>query len=322
MIAWWVLPAAYLVDRLIGDPRAIPHPVVGMGRAITRIEAAIRRRVPERRLKAAGLLLPLLVAGGAFALTWGLIWLLARISPWLAAAAEIWLIATTVAAKGLKDAGMAVYHCLRQGDLPAARRSLGMIVGRDTGHLESSEIARGAVETVAENIVDGVVSPLFYAIIGGAPLAMAYRAVNTLDSMVGYKNEKYLNLGWASARLDDVANYIPARLTALMLIVVSQGMGLQAGRAYRTIRRDAASHPSPNSGYPESAVAGALGIRLGGENVYHGVTSFRAYMGDKTRELVPDDIPKTAAMLMWVSNICVLLGSVILLWRGGSLLWI
>ncbi|GIP22555.1 adenosylcobinamide-phosphate synthase CbiB [Paenibacillus sp. J22TS3] len=318
MSAWWVLPAAYVVDRLVGDPRSIPHPVVGMGRAITRIEAAIRRHVQPRRFKAAGVLLPLLVAGGAFALTWGLIWLLAKISPWLAAAAEVWLIATTVAAKGLKDAGMEVYHCLKEGDLPAARQSLGMIVGRDTAHLDSPDIVRGAVETVAENIVDGVVSPLFYAAIGGAPLAMAYRAVNTLDSMVGYKNDKYIHLGWASARLDDVANYIPARLTALLLIVSAWAMKLDAGRAYRTVRRDASAHPSPNSGYPESAVAGSLGVRLGGENVYHGVSSFRAYMGDKTRELVPDDIPKTAAMLMWVSNASVLAAAIVLaLVEGG-----
>lgn len=321
MIAWWILPAAYAVDRLIGDPRAIPHPVVGMGWAITRIEAAIRRLVPPRRFKAAGLLLPLLVAGGAFAFTWGLIWLLAQISPWLAAAAEIWLIATAIAAKGLKDAGMEVYYCLRRGDLPAARRSLGMIVGRDTAQLESPDLVRGAVETVAENIVDGVVSPLFYAVIGGAPLAMAYRAVNTLDSMVGYKNEKYMNLGWASARLDDIANYIPARITALLLIAAAWARGLNARGAYRTVRRDASSHPSPNSGYPESAVAGALGIRLGGENVYHGVTSFRAYMGDKTRELAPDDIPQTAAMLMWVSNLVVLLGAVVLAALGGIQRW-
>ncbi|MNI57531.1 cobalamin biosynthesis protein [compost metagenome] len=167
------------------------------------------------------------------------------------------------------------------------------------------------METVAENIVDAVISPLFYALIGGAPLAMAYRAVNTLDSMVGYKNDKYIHLGWASARLDDVANYIPARLTALMLAAASWCLRLDAGSALRIVRRDASSHPSPNSGYPESAVAGALGIRLGGYNSYHGVMSFRAYMGDNTREMEAEDIPRTAKLMFFVSNSFVLLATIL-----------
>ncbi|WP_223068982.1 adenosylcobinamide-phosphate synthase CbiB [Paenibacillus caui] len=300
--AWWIIPAAYILDRLIGDPRWLPHPVIGMGKAIRGIEAAIRRRVPARRFKAAGMLLPLSVAGGAFLLTWAAVWLLAQVSPWLSAAAQVALIATTIAAKGLRDAGMQVCADLKRGDLNAARRSLGMIVGRDTAHLEPPEIARGAVETVAENIVDAVVSPLFYALIGGAPLAMAYRAVNTLDSMVGYKNEKYMDLGWASARLDDAANYIPARLTVLLLVCAAWLQSHSAKRAWRMVRRDAKLHPSPNSGYPESAVAGALGIRLGGENVYHGVKSFRAYMGEKTRETEADDIERASRLLLGVSS--------------------
>lgn len=308
--AWWVLPVAYALDRLLGDPRWLPHPVVGMGKAIAAIEAAIRRLVQPRAYRAAGLLLPLLVAGGSFALTWAVLRLLAQVSPWLAALAEAALIATTIAAKGLQAAGMEVCGHLRRGDMPAARRALGMIVGRDTAHLPEPEVARGAVETVAENIVDAVVSPLFFALLGGAPLAMAYRAVNTLDSMVGYKNEKYIDLGWASARLDDIANYIPARLTALLLIAAAWLLRFNAKGAAAIVRRDASSHPSPNSGYPESAVAGALGVRLGGENSYHGVVSFRAYMGDKTRELEAEDIPKTGRMLFAVSDMFVLLGTV------------
>ncbi|WP_339158986.1 adenosylcobinamide-phosphate synthase CbiB [Paenibacillus sp. FSL W8-0186] len=308
--AWWVLPVAYALDRLLGDPRWLPHPVVGMGKAIAAIEAAIRRLVQPHAYRAAGLLLPLLVAGGSFALTWAVLRLLAQVSPWLATLAEAALIATTIAAKGLQAAGMEVCGHLRRGDMPAARRALGMIVGRDTALLPEPEVARGAVETVAENIVDAVVSPLFFALLGGAPLAMAYRAVNTLDSMVGYKNEKYIDLGWASARLDDIANYIPARLTALLLIAAAWLLRFNAKGAAAIVRRDASSHPSPNSGYPESAVAGALGVRLGGENSYHGVVSFRAYMGDKTRELEAEDIPKTGRMLFAVSDMFVLLGTV------------
>ncbi|CAM4339402.1 MAG: adenosylcobinamide-phosphate synthase CbiB [Paenibacillus macerans] len=320
--AWWVLPVAYLLDRLLGDPRWLPHPVVGMGKAVAALEAALRRLVPPRRYRAAGVLLPLLVAGGSFALTWAALRLLAQVSPWLAALAEAALIWTTIAAKGLRDAGMDVHGHLLRGDLPGARRSLGMIVGRDTAHLDAPEITRGAVETVAENIVDAVVSPLFFALLGGAPLAMAYRAVNTLDSMVGYKNDKYIDLGWASARLDDIANFIPARLTALLLVAAAWTLRLDAARAWRTVRRDAPKHPSPNSGRPEAAVAGALGVRLGGKNSYRGVVSFRAYMGDKTRELEPQDIPRTAQLLFWVAGVFVLLGTALWIWRSGGIAWI
>lgn len=309
--AWWVLPVAYLLDRLLGDPRWLPHPVIGLGKAISAVEAAVRRLFKPGGYRAAGLLLPLLVAGGSFALTWALLRLLAQVNPWLAAAVEAALIWTTIAAKGLRDAGMEVCGHLRRNDLPAARRSLGMIVGRDTDDLAQPEIVRGTVETVAENIVDAVVSPLFYALIGGAPLAMAYRAVNTLDSMVGYKNDKYINLGWASARLDDVANFIPARLTALMLIGASWLLKLDARGALRMVRRDASSHPSPNSGYPESAVAGALGIRLGGHNSYHGVMSFRAYMGDHTRDMESEDILRTSKLMFLVSGSFVALATIV-----------
>lgn len=320
--AWWVLPVAYALDRLLGDPRWLPHPVIGMGKAITRVEAALRRRFKPRAYRAAGVLLPLVVAGGSFALTWAALRLLAQVSPWLAALAEAALIWTTIAAKGLRDAGMEVCGHLRRGDLPAARQSLGMIVGRDTAELEAPEVVRGAVETVAENIVDAVVSPLFFALIGGAPLAMAYRAVNTLDSMVGYKNEKYIDLGWASARLDDIANFIPARLTALLLSLASWCLKLDAAGAWRTARRDARKHPSPNSGWPEASVAGALGIRLGGENSYHGVKSFRSYMGDRKREMEAEDIPKTASLMFFVSGAFVLIATGVWIWAAGGPSWI
>ncbi len=195
-----------------------------------------------------------------------------------------------------------------------------MIVGRETSHLDEPEIVRGTVETVAENIVDAVISPLLYALIGGAPLAMAYRAVNTLDSMVGYKNEKYIHLGWASARLDDIANWIPARLTALLLTVSAFILRMNGRRAWRTMRRDARKHPSPNSGFPESTVAGALGIRLGGVNVYHGVESFRAYMGDALRPMESRDILLANRLLLTVSVLFVLL-ALLAVWAAGGALW-
>ncbi|GAB6926875.1 adenosylcobinamide-phosphate synthase CbiB [Paenibacillus sp. JCM 10914] len=314
MTAIWVIWAAVLVDLLIGDPRWLPHPVIGMGKAIRAIEKRITARVrTPLGLKRAGILLPLIVAGGSFALVWLLLIWCAMIHPWLAIAVEIVLIATTIAIKGLRDAGLEVYRYLRDGSKEQARRSLSMIVGRDTEHLDEPEIVRGTVETVAENIVDAVVSPLFYALIGGAPLAMAYRAVNTLDSMVGYKNEKYEHLGWASARLDDAANWIPARLTAGLLVLSAALFSLRWREAIQMVRRDARKHPSPNSGFPESAVAGALGIRLGGENSYQGITSFRAYMGEPIRRLETGDIRKTASLLLSASLLFTLLGTTILM---------
>ncbi|WP_150265785.1 adenosylcobinamide-phosphate synthase CbiB [Paenibacillus tepidiphilus] len=314
-----ILLTAYVLDLIFGDPRSLPHPVVYMGKAITALERLIRRFCTRpNALKWAGILLPLLVAGGSWALTVLLLWLLALIAPWLAWAAEAWLISTTIAAKGLKEAGFAVYTELRRGDLPAARKALGMIVGRDTAGLDAPEIVRGTVETVAENIVDAIISPLFFALLGGAPLAMAYRAVNTLDSMVGYKNDKYRDLGWASARLDDVANYIPARITALLLTLCARLLRLDWRRCWRTVRRDARLHPSPNSGFPESAVAGALGIRLGGYNVYHGVASFRAYMGDPLRMHEPDDIMTTSRLMLLSSAIfACLCAAAAWLWWGA-----
>lgn len=325
MAGAWIIILAYILDRCIGDPRWIPHPVIGMGKGISALERVIRSYVKtDGGLKRAGLLLPLLIAGGAFAVTWVVLFLLGMIHPILAALAEVALIATTIASKGLRDAGMEVYGHLKQQDYTAARRSLGMIVGRDTAHLDEPEVVRGTVETVAENIVDAIVSPLFYALIGGAPLAMAYRAVNTLDSMVGYKNDKYLHLGWASARLDDWANWIPARLTAMLLIAGAWVMKLDANGAARMVIRDARLHPSPNSGFPESAVAGALGIRLGGHNVYHGVSSFRAYMGEATRPMEAEDIVRTTRLMFWSAgafvSLCFL--TVLVAWlAGGTLLW-
>ncbi|NMD69698.1 cobalamin biosynthesis protein CobD [Bacillus sp. DNRA2] len=290
---------AYLVDLVVGDPRFLPHPVVIIGKYISRLEKLIRKVFPkEEQLKRAGLLLPLLIVGGTYLVVALLIYGAGLIHDWLAVALEIWLISTTIAVKGLGKAGMEVYQHLKNNNLTEARKSLGMIVGRDTEQLDESEISRGTVETVAENIVDAIISPLFFAVIGGAPLAMAYRAVNTLDSMVGYKNEKYQNLGWASARLDDVANFIPARLTVVALLFVVWIKAFNVRNALKTILRDARKHPSPNSGFTEAGVAGALGIQLGGLNYYGGIASNRAKMGDPYRKIIADDIINTVRIMM------------------------
>jgi adenosylcobinamide-phosphate synthase len=297
-----ILLAAYGIDRVVGDPRSLPHPVVGIGWCIMGLERLLRALVKrEEHLKAAGILFPLLIAGGSLVVTWALLYAAGWVHPWLAIALEVWLISTTIATKGLADAGMEIFHHLQRGDWAAARQSLSMVVGRDTEQLDESEICRGAVETVAENIVDAIISPLVYAALGGAPLAMAYRAANTLDSMVGYKNEKYRNLGWASARFDDLLNYLPARLTALLLVAASWLMRLDWRQCWAVIRRDARLHPSPNSGLPEAGVAGALGVQLGGLNYYQGVPSNRAKLGNPLRQLRPDDIAAAVRLMKLVS---------------------
>ncbi|MCD1262011.1 cobalamin biosynthesis protein CobD [Paenibacillus athensensis] len=238
----------------------------------------------------------------SFGAMYGLTLLADWVHPWLGYAVSIWFIASTIAVKGLKQAAYRVYEPLRQGDLEAARKYTGYIVGRDTAALDEKELTRAVVETVAENIVDAVIAPLLYAALGGAPLAMAYRAANTLDSMVGYRNDAYRDFGWASARWDDVLNWVPARLTgALMVGVALLTPGLSAQRAARAIRRFARLHPSPNSGIPESAAAGALGIELGGLNVYGGVPSERARMGWPMRERTQRDIDLAVRMLYGVS---------------------
>ncbi|MCG7409981.1 adenosylcobinamide-phosphate synthase CbiB [Paenibacillus sp. ACRRX] len=322
MYAAAIWAAAYIWDRIVGDPRWLPHPVVMIGKGITAMERFIRRvSGSERMLKPLGILLPLVIVGGTWGVTWTLLFALHHVHPWLAWGVEALLIGTTIAVKGLQDAGMAVYRKLAGGDLAGARREVGMIVGRDTDTLDEPEIVRATVETVAENIVDAVISPLFFALFGGAPLAMAYRAINTLDSMVGYKNEKYMNLGWASARLDDLANWIPARVTALLLTVSAWLFRAgDAKRAWQTALHDAEEHPSPNSGWPEAAVAGALHIRLGGYNVYKGVRSFRAYMGKPLEELAAKHIPATCRLLRGTSLLFAVLGLLALMLRGGWLL--
>lgn len=311
-----LLLAAYLLDRILGDPRWLPHPVVGMGKAIQAVETVLRRFIGflEKRGKATkgtvrllGCLLPLTVAGGAYllaalAVTWVEGW-----SAWGAWLLEVLLLWTTVATKGLADEAKGVDRALAKGDIPSARRLLQRIVGRDTARLDEPEIVRGTVETVAENIVDAVTSPLFYAAIGGAPLAMAYRAVNTLDSMVGYRNERYRDLGWASARLDDAANWVPARLTVVPMLLAIRILGLDPHRAWRILRRDARKHPSPNSGIPEALMAGGLGIRLGGTNIYDGVASHRAHLGDPVFPKGREHIGQALRVLHWTTFLFVML---------------
>lgn len=307
--------AAIALDWIIGDPRWPTHPVILIGRWIRWMEGMLHKENDRQTAsKSKGVLLITTTALISFCSVLAIILAARAINEWLGYAVCTWLISTTIAIKGLKDAAYLVYNPLRKGNLADARKYTGYIVGRDTEMLGEEELTRAVVETVAENIVDAVISPLFYALIGGAPLAMLYRASNTLDSMVGYRNDRYRHFGWASARWDDAMNWIPARLTGLLLILVALlQRGLSAKRAAAAIRRFAHLHPSPNSGIPESAVAGALGIELGGLNVYGGVASERARLGWPLRPRTQQDIVYAVRMLYGVSFVvmggllCVLL---------------
>ncbi|MFZ5631813.1 MAG: adenosylcobinamide-phosphate synthase CbiB [Bacillota bacterium] len=310
-----VVLLAFLVDLAVGDPPRLPHPVVIIGRMISGLE---RLLYTPRRVGGmiGGAVMAVIVVGAAYAATAALLYFLQRIHPWLAVITEIWIISTTLAARGLAGAAGEILRPLAAGDIDRARRLVGGIVGRDTASMDTREVTRATVETVAENTVDGVLAPLIYAFIGGAPLAMAYKAVNTLDSMVGYRNERYMYFGRFPARLDDIANFLPARIGGVMLLAAAWITGRRAGGALRAMLRDARRHPSPNSGIPEAAVAGALGVRLGGLNIYGGVESFRQHMGDDIYPLAPVHI-RQAVDLMYMSSflaavtgaaVCALLG--------------
>ncbi len=316
----WQVIAAYLLDLAVGDPKPLPHPVVIIGKGITVLEKHLRRwAAPFMGLRSAGVLMTLITVGLTYIISWGIVAGSQKINHWLGLLITIWLLSTTLAVKGLGAAAVEIYNLLQAGDLPAARRKVRWIVGRDTANLDENEITRATIETVAENIVDGITAPLFYAFIGGVPLAMAYKAVNTLDSMVGYRDDKYRDFGWAAARFDDLANYLPARATVLVLLITFWLLDKPVRKAWQIMARDAGSHPSPNSGLPEAAIAGALGVRLGGINYYGGVESVRAYLGDPDQSLQQGHIREAVRIMQVASGVAVLLGSVIVYGVSGLL---
>lgn len=294
-----VAVVAFLIDALIGDPRTKLHPVVLMGKLISLLEKILRRDTdsPLKQVFKGGVLVyAVCIVSLAVSLA---IELLADELPDLAAQIFIkaLVLSFMIAPRTLGDAAREIYYLLESDNLVYAREKVGWIVGRDTANLNEADVARATVETVSENTVDGIISPLFYFAIGGLPLAIFYRAVNTMDSMLGYKNDKYFYFGQIAARLDDVANYIPARLTAILFIGAAVILQLDYKNAFKMMRRDASKHPSPNGGYAEATVAGALNIRLGGLNYYFGKPHFRAYMGDPNEILEAAHILGTIRMM-------------------------
>ena len=278
-----VVLAAVVLDLLLGDPRGLPHPVVGIGRLISFLESRLRPAFTNLRL--AGVVLLVATVGFTYAAAALLLRAAYSLAPEAGFVLGLYLAWVSLAARSLQVESGKVASALAQKDLAGARLALSYIVGRETERLEEPEIVRGAVETVAENTGDGVIAPLFFLMLGGPALAIAYKAVNTLDSMVGYKNERYLRFGSASARFDDLANYLPARLTGVLMVLSAPLCGLSGRGAWRIMRRDCHSHSSPNSGFPEAAAAGALGVRLGGSNRYFGAIVEKPTIGDPSSEL-------------------------------------
>jgi len=288
--------AAILLDLLLGDPRWLPHPVKLMGRYAAFLENPLRKSFRSPHM--AGVLAVLLVLTVTGLATYAVIMAAGLLHPLFADVVSVIILYTTLAARDLIRHSLNVYHELKSGNLAEARKKVAMLVGRDTDILDETDIIRATVESVAENTVDGVTAPLFFAVLAGPVGAMLYKAVNTLDSTFGYRNERYIEFGWAAARLDDLVNFIPARLTALMIPIAAFFLRLSMLNSFKIIFRDRKKHPSPNSGLSEAAVAGALGVQLGGLNYYFGQPSFRATLGDPIRDLEKRDILKANALML------------------------
>jgi adenosylcobinamide-phosphate synthase len=304
-----ILTAALALDLWLGDPPFLPHPVSGMGRVISRLEPRLRRLFSPtpRGEGAAGLLICFLTVSGAAVFGWLCVWGAGRFSPLAGAAVSVYLGFQLLAAKGLYTESKKVYDALSAGDTPKARRQLSFLVGRDTERLEHHEIVRAAVETVSENICDAIVAPMIFMALGGAAAGMAYKAINTLDSMIGYQNERYRHFGTAAAKLDDAANYIPSRIAALLTVAAAFLAGLNAKNAFRIWTRDRRRHKSPNSAQTEAAAAGALGIMLGGGASYFGQRVCRPTIGDDLRAPQNEDILLAGRLALLCAFLCLVL---------------
>ena len=309
---------AFLLDTVIGDPRTRFHPVVLMGNMISFFERVFYRDEDSNGKKMlAGSILVALVLLISYDVACGILRLSYHVeSEWVQHIVSGILLSFMISPKSLADAGKEIHSLLMDGDLKEARRKVGWIVGRDTDQLEVDGVTRATVETIAENTVDGIIASLFFFAIGGVPLAVIYRAANTMDSMIGYRNEKYLYFGRVAAKLDDVLNYVPARIASILFVAAAWLLGFDHRNAVRMVQRDADKHPSPNGGYAEAAVAGAMHIRLGGMNSYFGKQSFRAYMGEPMEELAPRHIIG-AIRLMYTATVLFLLFSYALFYAMG-----
>ena len=308
-----VFIGAYIIDIIVGDPRWFPHPVAIIGRWTRFVERKIRAHTRPASEKKGGIVLWFSVVVPTFFITYGI----GEVSFFLSALFGMiitdGLASLTLATRSLYEESRVVIDALTRGDMEAARKGLSMIVGRDTENLNEAEILRAVIETVSENLSDGIVAPMFYLAIGGLPLAMAYKAVNTLDSMVGYKNATYRNIGFFSAKMDDVLNWIPARITGFIITIASFILRFNWRDSWRIMKRDGRNHTSPNSGIPEAAVAGAIGIQLGGKISYFGKIAYKPTIGDRQKETNKKDVKKAWA-IMFISSLLMAILCTALLW--------
>ena len=304
MMTVWAVVGGFVLDALFGDPAWLPHPVVFMGRAIARLEGFLRPRLPKtpKGEVLGGAIVAFCLPVGTLVFTGAVCRGAARLHPLLGLAVQMFWCAQALAARGLVQESTNVYKELIKPDLPAARRAVSRIVGRDTAALTAEGVTKAAVETVAENASDGVIAPLFYMLLGGAPLALTYKAINTMDSMLGYKNERYLYFGRVPAKLDDAANYIPSRLAGLLWVAAAAFTHNDAKGAWKIWRRDRRRHASPNSAQTESACAGALGVQLAGPAYYFGQYYPKLTIGDALRPIEPEDILRANRMMYVASS--------------------
>ena len=310
MMTVWAVLGGFVLDALFGDPAWLPHPVVYMGKAISRLEKFLRPRLPKtpQGELLGGAIVAFCLPVGTFLLTGLVCWGAARLHSLLGLAVQMFWCGQALAARGLVQESTNVYKELKKPDLPGARKAVSRIVGRDTAELTAEGVTKAAVETVAENASDGVIAPLLYMLIGGAPLALTYKAINTMDSMLGYKNEKYLYFGRVPAKLDDVANYIPSRLAGLLWVAAAALTGNSARGAWKIWRRDRRRHASPNSAQTESACAGALGVQLAGPAYYFGQYYPKLTIGDALRPIEPEDILRANRMMVAESILALAIG--------------
>lgn len=311
----YVIGAAYILDLIFGDPPGLPHPVKGIGYLAKRLELPLRRSIKNERV--AGIIFALIIIGAVYGISYAIISVATYFNRYLGFIFSAFFIYTALAIKDLKVESMAVFRALKRQDIDLARKNLSLIVGRDTQNLNDKEIIRATVETVSENTVDGIISPLFYAFLGGAPLALAYKAANTLDSMVGYKTDKYINFGWASARIDDFLNFIPARISGFLLASSSCLAGGDAVSSFKVLLRDGKKNPSPNSGVPQAAMAGALKIQLGGLNYYNATPILKPFIGEKIYPLEIRHIQESMRIAYLCSFLSLFMGVSVLYLLGG-----
>ncbi|MCP4671264.1 MAG: cobalamin biosynthesis protein CobD [Desulfobacula sp.] len=305
-IQWYIILSAFILDFILGDPAILPHPIIYMGRAIDFFEKWFRKKITH-----------LLISGFLFACfliisTWLISFIMIRVSmnihPFFGSAIEVILLFFCFSSTSLEKAALKVFYALKADNADAARKKLSMIVGRETQNLDENAMTRATVETVAENFVDGFLSPLFFVIVGGVPLALAYKMINTLDSMVGYQNDKYTLFGRASARIDDIVNFIPARISVLIIALSTALLSMEKSiLSFKIGFSQGFYHKSPNAGYPEAAFSGALKIRLGGPSFYHGSLVEKPYIGKEFQDPEQMKIKQACDLMLLASFIAVLI---------------